>query len=83
MDQSDQTNDTIAEQNAGERYEDIFKNLFASIMQTKLSHSVPNIAMDEILYAVGVASQKSNAFFKKLLIKELDSCKNELSMLIV
>ena len=52
-------------------------------MQSKLSHSVPNIAMDEILWAVGVASQKSNVFFKKILMKELDSCKTELSMLIV
>ena len=50
---------------------EIFINLFAEVMKTKINHLIPNDAIDELLFALTEASNKSNAFFKKKLKEAL------------
>ena len=46
---------------------EIFVELFAQVMKTKIIHSVANDAIDELLRAFLIASQKSNdVFIQKL-----------------
>lgn len=56
-----------------EERKSIFIELFAAVMKTKIQHSVPNEALDELLLAMKDASQKSNLIFKKKFKEALKS----------
>ena len=52
---------------------EMFRELFAQIMKSKVLHHVPEEALDEIMRALLVASNQSNSIFKKKLKQAIAS----------
>ena len=57
---------------------EIYEELFAEIMRVKISHSLPNEAVDSLLKALTLASKKSNVLFKKKLQEAIENHKSVL-----
>ena len=53
--------------------DNLFQNLLSSIIKSKVQHSLPNDALDEILIAVTEASRKSNLILKEQLKEAISS----------
>ena len=51
----------------------IFIDLFAAIMTSKINHSIPNSGIDEILQAFKIASKKSTALLKKMVHEVMEN----------
>lgn len=53
--------------------DDIFRDLFARLMRSKIMHQIPDVALDEMLSAFLQASQRSNEILKKSLKHAISS----------
>jgi hypothetical protein len=77
--ENNQTQNMVEEENVDtekdffEEKHEIFVELLTKIMETKVEHSVANIAIDEILQAFQDASKKSNALLKEQIREVIDS----------
>ena len=56
----------------GEQRDDIFKNIFAKIMRSKIMHNAAEECINEIMDAFLDASQKSNVLFQEKLKQAIE-----------